>query len=248
MTNSVRTFADPESVSMAAAEFISSLADQSISSQGRFVLALSGGQTPRRVYEILATSPVRDEIRWDAVYIFWGDERCVSSSDPRNNASMARRALLDRVPVPLQQIHPIHGEMLPAQAAEVYELELRNFFNDQPPTMDLILLGLGADGHTASLFPYTPALNENKRWVVDVLLRDQDMYRITLTASFINQAKQVAFIVSGEEKSSAVQQVLEGNYLPQLYPAQLIRPIAGNVLWFLDAAASHKLRRAVIRG
>jgi 6-phosphogluconolactonase len=241
MTNSVRIFPDLESVSLAGAEIICGLAEQSISSRGRFAWALSGGQTPIRLYELLATSPFRERIRWEAVHIFWGDERCVPASDPRNNARTARRTFLDLVSIPSHQIHPIQSEMPPAQAAVQYELELKNFFDDRPPTIDLILLGLGADGHTASLFPHTPALGENERWVVEAFLRDQDMYRVTLTAPLINQAKQVIFLVSGEGKSSALQNVLEGANLPQRYPAQLIRPTAGNLIWLLDRAAGQRL-------
>jgi 6-phosphogluconolactonase len=244
MTDLVRISADLQSVSLAAAEIVSVTAEQSISSRGRFAWALSGGQTPLHLYEILATSPLRNKIRWDSVHIFWGDERCVPASDPRNNARVAHRTFLDLVPIPSRQIHPINSELPPAQAAAEYESELRNFFHDQLPIIDLVLLGLGADGHTASLFPHTPALSENRRWVTDVFLKDQEMYRITLTAPLINQANQVVFMVSGEKKSSAVQNVLEGNYLPRFYPAQLIRPTSGNPIWLLDRTAGSKLKSA----
>jgi 6-phosphogluconolactonase len=238
MTNSIRRYTNLESVSLAAAEIVSASAEQSISSRGRFALALSGGRTPLRLYEILATALFRDKICWEAVHVFWGDERCVPSDDLRNNARMARHALLDLVPIPSHQIHPIRSEMPPAEAAAQYELELRHFFDNRPPVFDLILLGLGADGHTASLFPHAPALLENKRWVVDVFLRDQEMHRITLTAPLINRADQVVFMVSGEEKSAALRNVLKGPYRPHIYPAQLIRPKTGSLIWLLDKSAS----------
>jgi 6-phosphogluconolactonase len=248
MSNNVRIFANLESVSLAAAVVISGLAEESISSRGRFVVALSGGQTPLRLYQILATSHFRDKIHWEAVHVFWGDERCVPSSDRRNNARTARLTLLDLVPIPSDQIHPIQSEVPPARAAAQYEQELRTFFDDGPPAIDLILLGLGADGHTASLFPHTPALRETKRWVTDVFLQDQDMHRITLTAPLMNQANQVIFLVSGGNKASALQNVLEGAYLPQMFPAQLIRPEKGNPIWLLDTAAACRLRRVAFAG
>ena len=185
--------------------------------------------------------PLQEQIRWESVYIFWGDERCVPTDDPRSNARMAHKILLDHVPVPVNQIHPIRGDLTPVLAAAQYETELRDFFGDQPPVFDLILLGLGENAHTASLFPHTPVLDEKERWVKEVYVAEQDMYRVTLTAPLINQAKNVIFLVSGTDKALALQSVLEGAYQPHELPAQLMRPNGAHPIWLVDRAASHKL-------
>lgn len=237
----IRIFNDLDTLSLAAAEMFAELANQAIASRERFCVALSGGNTPRRLYEILANMPVREQIRWESAYVFWGDERCVPTDDPRSNARMAREILLDQVPVPANQIHPIQGDLSPALAAAQYETELRDFFDDRPPVFDLILLGLGENAHTASLFPRTPVLDEKKRWVKEVYVAKQDMSRVTLTAPFINQARDVIFLVSGADKALALQSVLEGAYQPHRLPAQLIRPNGAHPIWLVDKAASHKL-------
>jgi 6-phosphogluconolactonase len=237
----IRIYNDLKTLSLAAAEMFVDLGSQAIASRGRFSVALSGGNTPRRLYEILATSPKREQIRWESIHVFWGDERCVPADDPRSNFRMARKTLLDHVPVPANQIHPIQGELSPVLAAAQYETELRSFFGDQPPILDLILLGLGENGHTASLFPHSPVLDEKERWMGEVFLAEQSMYRVTMTASFINRSKEVIFLVSGTEKAIALQSVLEGAYQPHELPAQLIHPNDAHPIWLVDKAASHKL-------
>jgi 6-phosphogluconolactonase len=237
----IRIFNDLESLSQAAAEMFADLANQAITSRGRFCVTLSGGNTPRRLYEILAHAPLQDHIHWESIYVFWGDERCVPADDPRSNARMARKTLLAHVPVPAIQIHPIQGDLSPALAAAQYETELRDFFGDQPPIFDLVLLGLGENAHTASLFPHTPVLDEKERWVKEVYVAEQGMYRVTLTAPLINQANEVIFLVSGADKASALQSVLEGTYQPHELPAQLIRPNGVHPIWLVDRAAGHKL-------
>ena len=237
----IRIFNNLESLSLAAAEMFADLANQAIASRGRFCVALSGGNTPRRLHEILANTPIRDQIRWESVYVFWGDERCVPADDSRSNALMARKTLLDHVPVPASHIHPIQGDLSPALAAAQYEAELREFFGDQTPIFDLILLGLGDNAHTASLFPHTPVLDEKERWVKEVYVAEQGMYRVTLTTPLINRANEVIFLVSGADKASALQRVLEGAYQPHELPAQLIRPNGAHPIWLVDKAASHKL-------
>jgi 6-phosphogluconolactonase len=237
----IRVFDNLETLSLAAAEMFAELANQAIASCGRFNVALSGGNTPHRLYEILANTPSREQIRWESVYVFWGDERCVPADDPRSNARMARKTLLDHVPVPANQIYPIRGDLTPAQAAAQYETELRDFFGNQPPVFDLILLGLGENAHTASLFPHTSVLDEKERWVQEVYVAEQGMYRVTLTVPLINQAKDVIFLVSGADKALALQSVLEGAYQPHELPAQLIRPNGAHPIWLVDKAASHKL-------
>jgi 6-phosphogluconolactonase len=237
----IRIYMNLEEISQAAARLFVGLANQAISSRGRFSVALSGGLTPRRLYQLLANPPFREMVHWEAVHVFWGDERCVSATDSLSNALMARQALLDHVPLPADHIHTVKGDLPPAQAAAEYESELRAYFGDHPPVLDLILLGMGDNAHTASLFPNTPVLSEKKRWVADVYVAEQDMYRVTLTPPLINQAREVIFIVSGAEKAHALQAVLEGAYQPHRYPAQLIHPNRGHPLWLVDKAASHKL-------
>jgi 6-phosphogluconolactonase len=241
----IRIFNDLEGVSQAAAVMFADLADEAIATRGHFSVVLSGGSTPRRLYEILADAPFCDQIQWQAVHVFWGDERCVPVDDPRSNVLMARKILLDRVPVQANHIHPILGDLPAALAAVRYETELRNFFEGQPPVFDLILLGLGDNAHTASLFPHTPVLDEKERWVKEIYVAEQSMYRVTLTAPLINHAKEVIFLVSGADKASALQDVLESAYQPHKLPAQLIRPNGAHPIWLVDRAAGHKLAEPV---
>ena len=237
----IRVFDDLESLSHVAAGIVADLAKEAVHAHGRFSVALSGGSTPRRLYELLADTPFRDKIQWQSVHVFWGDERCVPADDPRSNFRMARETLLDQVPLPAGNIHAVQGNLPPAQAAADYEAELRKFFGDRKPIFDLILLGLGDNAHTASLFPHTEVLNEKERWVADVYVAELDMYRVTFTAPLINQAGQVVFLVCGADKAPALKNVLEGPYQPHEYPAQLIRPRGVHALWLVDKAAGHKL-------
>ncbi len=237
----IRVFNDLEALSQAAAELFALQSRVASLVCGRFSVALSGGETPRRMYEILASPPYNDRIHWNEVHIFWSDERCVPEDDPRNNSLMARQALLDQVPIPQANIHPIRCNASPEQAANEYEEELREFFSTSNPNFHLVLLGLGSNGHTASLFPHTPVLNEKDRWVAGVYVQELAMYRITFTAPYINQAAQVVFLVSGADKAQVMEDVLEGPYRPNDLPAQLIRPAGIHPLWLVDKAASHKL-------
>lgn len=161
--------------------------------------------------------------------------------DPRNNARMARKTLLDRVPIPAENIHPIRCEHSPKEAASEYERELKEFFSKSNLNFHLVMLGLGENGHIASLFPHTAVLNEQEKWVSEVYVEDLEMDRITFTAPFINQANQVVFLVSGADKAQVLENVLEGPYQPSELPAQLIRPAGTKPIWLVDKAASHKL-------
>ncbi len=237
----IRIYKDLDALSQSAAELFSVLSRQASMICGRFSVALSGGETPRRLYELLAASPYRERIHWEEVNIFWSDERCVPEDDPRSNALMARKALLDQVPIPPEQIHPIRCDQSPEQAAMEYEELLREFFSKQNPNFHLVLLGLGANGHIASLFPETPVLNETNRWVSDVYVPELKMHRVTFTAPFINQASQVVFLVSGLDKAGVLVKVLEGPYQPHQLPAQLIRPNGAHPIWLVDRAAGQKL-------
>jgi 6-phosphogluconolactonase len=237
----IRVYNDLESLSQAAAELFTVQSRQASLNCGRFSVALSGGETPRRLYELLAASPYADRIHWNEVHVFWSDERFVPEDDPRSNSRMARQVLLDKVPIPPDHIHPIHCDQSPQQAAIQYEQELRDFFSTQNPTFHLVLLGLGANGHIASLFPHTQVLDEKDRWVSEVYINELKMHRITFTAPFINQASQVVFLVSGADKAQVLENVLEGFYQPRELPAQLIRPEGKHPIWLVDRSASHKL-------
>jgi 6-phosphogluconolactonase len=234
----ITVFADEEALSRGAAEFFVSTAQNAVAARGRFSVALSGGSTPRRTYELLAQPPFRNEAPWAQSHVFWGDERCVEPEDSRSNAGMAREALLKHVPIPTGQVYPMVCGPTPAAGARSYEALLRNFFGTGAPRFDLILLGLGENGHTASLFPGTPVLSEPERWVAEVYIAEQDMFRLTLTAAIINQARAVAFLVAGAAKAAVVQKVRQGLRDPRRLPAQLIQPERGELHWLLDQGAA----------
>jgi 6-phosphogluconolactonase len=234
---------DLEALSRAAAELFARQAQEAAAQRGRFSVALSGGNTPKRTYELLAQPPLRDQVPWPQVHVFWGDERCVPPADPRSNYRMARQALLDHVPIPAAQVHRVAGEKPPQQAAADYQLDVQQFFQGAPPRFDLVYLGLGDNGHTASLFPNTPVLQERQRWVAEVYVAEQSMYRVTMTALLLNQAALVAFIVSGAGKAGVLPEVIEGPPDTQRLPAQLIQPAPGQLLWLVDRAAAAKLTK-----
>lgn len=240
----IRVYADREAMSQAVAELFAAEARRAVAEHGRFVVLLAGGETPRRCYEILAEAPLRDRIPWDAVHVFWGDERCVPADDLRSNAAMARRALLDHVSVPEAQVHPITCAGAPREGAAKYEDLLRAFFGGGPPRFDMVFLGLGENGHTASLFPGAAVLEERQRWVAEVNVAEEGLYRVTLTAPVINQAALVAFLAAGEGKAAVLKEVLEGTADPRILPARLIRPADGKLLWLVDRAATRLLHHA----
>jgi 6-phosphogluconolactonase len=242
MNVTIQRFDDREELGRAAAELFAATAEQAIASRGRFSVLLSGGETPRRTYELLAQEPLRSRIPWQGVQLFWGDERCVNASDPRNNALMVRQALLERVPLPEEQIHPIICDDEPERAASRYEALLRSHFPEGDARFDLVLLGLGEDGHTASLFPDSPSLDEKRRWVTATRKAGEEIMRITLTPLPLNRAELAIFLVAGSGKADVVRRVLEGPFTPQLLPAQLIRPSRGRVAWMVDSGAAALLR------
>jgi 6-phosphogluconolactonase len=237
----IQTYGDLEAVSRAAAELFAARAVAAVRDRGRFGVALAGGNTPRRTYALLAQPPLRDTVPWHEVHVFWGDERCVPPDDPRSNYRMAREALLDRVPLPASQVHPMRGVGDPDEAADEYERELRRFFPAPRPRFDLVLLGMGDNAHTASLFPGLPVLEERTRWVAAVYIAELQMHRLTLTAQAINQAASVAFLVAGADKAQPLAQVLHGPRDPLRLPAQLIQPVDGELLWLVDEAAAARL-------
>ncbi len=242
----IKVYADRMALSQAVARLFAVEARRTVESNGRFTVLLAGGSTPRLAYELLARPPLRDMVPWEGVHVFWGDERYVPPDDPASNARMARQALLDHVPVPPAQLHPIPYLSSPRESAVEYENILRTFFVTGPPCFDLVFLGLGENGHTASLFPGTSAVEERERWVIEVYVAEQKMYRITLTAPAINLAALVAFMVAGEEKASILRETLEGEYAPRRIPAQLINPANGRLFWLIDRDAARLLRRETL--
>lgn len=240
----IRVYPDYELLSQAAAEFFVAQARSAIEERDAFFVCLSGGNTPRRAYQILTDPRHRDQVDWQKVHVFWGDERCVPPDDPKSNERMAWRALLDHVPIPSGQVYPIRCADSPQMAAQKYETLLHARFGPGETAFDLIFLGLGENGHTASLFPDTAALEEQKNWVAAVYVREQDLYRVTLTAPVINMAKKIVFLVSGEDKAAVLKEVLEGPSNPFHLPAQLIKPADGELIWLVDNKAGRLLRDA----
>ena len=225
----------------AAGRFVAAAGD-AIASRGQFIVALSGGSTPRDTYLRLGTGALASKVMWSRVQVLWGDERCVPPDDLESNYRMARETLLDRVPVPAANVHRIHGEDDPATAAEVYETTLRALLRTPAAArIDLVLLGLGEDGHTASLFPGSAAVHEQTRWVMAARAPAASMWRVTLTPAVINAAAEVLFLVSGAAKAGILRRVLEGPRRPDELPAQAIAPSNGRVRWCVDAAAAAEL-------
>lgn len=234
---------DVEQLARAAAELFVSLSASAIQARGRFRVALSGGGTPRRVYELLATGEFSRRIDWDGVDLFWGDERYVPAEDRDSNYRMTAEALLRHISIPADNIHRVRTEISPpAAAASAYEIEMRQSFQCRSsiPQFDLIFLGLGTNGHTASLFPHSAALSEHSRPVVADFATEVKAWRITMTAPLLNRGRAVAFLVEGKQKAEVLHEVLLGPNDPQRLPAQLIAP-EGQLLWMLDEAAASLL-------
>jgi 6-phosphogluconolactonase len=242
----IRVYPDADLLKRAAAEHIIALCEAAINVQGYFSIALSGGSTPKAVYELLTDKAFSRYLDWEHTHIFWGDERCVPPDHTESNYRMARLALLDNVPLPVSNIHRMKGEIDPAQAAAEYEHMLRQFFSrrrDGEVRFDLVLLGMGEDGHTASLFPGTAALEETERLVVENYIEKLEVWRLTLTAPAINAADHVTFLVSGKSKAEMLKQVLKTSDQPYKFPAQLIQPLSGSLLWMVDEPAASKLSK-----
>lgn len=242
----VKIFATPPEMSEAAARLFTATSAEAVSLRGRFTAALSGGRTPVELYTQLAKAPLASQIPWARVHLLWSDERCVPPNHPDSNYRMVRELLLDHVPIPPANVHRMPGEMDPVEAAARYEEQLREFFIPRGngfPVFDFILLGLGEDGHTASLFPGTRTIRESARWVLGHYVDEQKGWRITLTPPVINAARKVVFIVAGTGKASVLRDILEGPYQPDLLPAQVVRPDGGELLWMLDRDAAALLKR-----
>ncbi|MBS1800669.1 MAG: 6-phosphogluconolactonase [Acidobacteria bacterium] len=239
-----RVFANPEDVAGAAAELFTSSIASAAKARGIARVAISGGTTPKAMFSLLASEPFASQVPWDKLDLYWVDERCVPPEDAESNYRMTREALLSKVPLPADRIHRMEGELEPEVAAARYEAAIRNGFKlegAQTPTFDLVLLGMGDDGHTASLFPHTEALNDMTHIVVANHVPQKDTWRITLTWPVINQGREVAFLIEGDKKAQVLHEVFQGPYQPETYPSQIIRPASGKLTLLLDAAAAAKL-------
>jgi 6-phosphogluconolactonase len=236
----------PEAVAQAAAQLFMEAASKAASARGVARIAISGGITPKRMFSLLAdpAQPFHAQIPWAKLMLYWVDERCVSPTDADSNYRMTRETLLDHVPLPPENIFRMEGELDPEEAANRYETFLRNSMRlegAELPTFDLILLGMGDDGHTASLFPHTAAIDELGRLVVANHVPQKDTWRITLTWPVINQGREVAFLIEGGAKVDVLAEVLLGPHDPERLPSQLIRPANGKLSFLLDQAAAAKL-------
>jgi 6-phosphogluconolactonase len=251
----VRVYRDPGELALKAARRFARLADQYVVGCGRFTVALSGGSTPKAMFSALAEDPFLNTVPWSSIYFFWGDERCVPPDHPDSNFRMTYETLLSKVPVPQQNFFRVTAELPdPMKAAEQYSTTLTTFFLADPganrsgtaplsslPRFDLVFLGMGPDGHTASLFPHTTALQEGEKIAVANYVEKFKAYRITLTAATINNARNITFLAAGEDKAETLTNVLEGPYQPEVYPSQLIQPRNGTLLWMVDEAAARLL-------
>jgi 6-phosphogluconolactonase len=232
---------DAAELSRKAAEQFIALAGEASSRFGRFAVALSGGSTPKALYSLLASPEYKTRLDWDRVHLFWGDERCVSPDHQDSNYRMVREALLGKIDLPDGNIHRMAGERDPAAAAIDYENELRAFFQSMgnaTPRFDLILLGIGEDGHTASLFPGSTALNEQERLVATTYVERLKGHRLTLTLPVINAAAQVTFLVAGQSKATIIKEILGKGPFRGNYPAAHVAPSSGRLAWLVTADAA----------
>jgi 6-phosphogluconolactonase len=245
----IRTLTTPQELFAAAAEEVVRAATEAVAQRGRFTIALSGGSTPKSLFNLLATN-ARTVLPWDRMFFFWGDERHVPPTDPDSNYKMAEETMLSKIPVAAGNVFRIAAENPDAAAAaEAYEKTLQKFFAIEPgggkpsqfPRFDLILLGMGPDGHTASLFPGSAGLQEKSRLVIANWVEKFKTSRLTFTLPVLNAAACVTFLVSGTDKAPALHEVLEGNAPGEQYPAKLIHPADGNLIWLIDRAAASEL-------
>lgn len=233
----------PDEVVEGFAHYFLQTVGTAIKEKNECTVVLSGGNSPKKLYKLLASTDYGNQIDWDKVYFFFGDERYVPFNDPENNGNMAKKALFEPLMIPDANIFYINTAVAPGESAKKYSQRILSYFKNNPVRFDLILLGLGDNAHTASLFPHTPVLKEKKALVSAVYIEELSSYRITMTAALINEAHAIAFLVFGDAKAKAVHDVLEGEKDFETYPAQLIIPEEGIVDWFLDDAAAKNLTR-----
>jgi 6-phosphogluconolactonase len=239
----VEVWRDAAEISRRAAELFVGIAREAIEDRGRFNVALAGGSTPRITYELLASEYFVARVEWEHVHFFWSDERCVAPDNDQSNYLMAAEAMLDRLPLKPEQIHRMRGEDDPAAAAAAYEAELRAHFGDSDVRFDLIFLGMGDDGHTASLFPGSEVLQDREHLVAAPYVKKFDTYRLTMTLVALDLAAQVIFQTCGAAKAAALKQVLyDGETDGPELPARQVRPVSGDLLWLVDEAAATGLK------
>ena len=238
----IEVLPDLEALSLRAASTFVSASKNSIATRKRFGVAISGGSTPRRLYMLLGSDAYHHQVDWQHVHLFWADERCVPKEDEASNFRAAYDPLLSKVALPDKNIHRIKGEEVPDKAARDYEEEIRNFFGEsEKPRFDLIILGMGEDGHTASLFPGSKSLEEKVRLAIPVYLAEPKKNRITLTLPVLNNADQILFLVAGRSKATVLSEVLGDEGKKEGFPAGMIRPTDGNTIWLIDQEAAGKL-------
>jgi len=238
----VQILSDLEAISREAATLFVNVSRNSIAARKKFAAAISGGSTPRRLYTLLGSFPYRDQVDWYKVHFFWADERCVPKEDETSNFKNAFDRLLSKVPIPDGQIHRIKGEEDPEKAARDYETDIREFFGVSGlPVFDLILLGMGEDGHTASLFPGSKSLEETARLVVPVYTEKPNQNRVTLTLAVLNNAAQLLFLVAGSSKTTVLSEILSDGEKKREFPAGRIRPVQGKVTWLIDREAAGRV-------
>lgn len=245
MYGTLQVFESETALFEGAAEKFVAVANAAVAARGRFTVALSGGSTPRGLYDRLTSDAFRNQVEWAKVEWFFGDERPVGPEDPESNYRLANESLFTKLGVTDDKVHRIQGESeRPEAAAAEYQKELARVFGGgdaNPPSFDLVLLGMGSDGHTASLFPFTSALNVRKRWVAANDVPQLSTRRYTLTAVVINAATCVLFMVTGVGKAKVLREVLNGRAEPKRLPSQMIRPTTGELLWYVDRAAASQL-------
>ena len=249
MDREIVVLPDLNAVAREAADRVAEVARRAIAAQGRFIIALSGGSTPRALFALLASDAYRGRVEWDQTIVFWSDERCVPPDHPDSNFRLANETLLSKVPIPAGNVHRLRGETNPEQAALEYEQAIRREIGAPPsagsegvPSFDLILLGMGPDGHTASLFPGSPALHARVRLVVASSVPKSSAKRLTFTPLLVNAAAHVLFMVAGADKADVLRAVLEGALKPDVLPAQIAKPVSGQLTWLVDRAAGARLQ------
>jgi 6-phosphogluconolactonase len=235
----LNVYEDVQELLNSLAVFLIKSANEAIDEKGKFTLSLSGGNSPKKLYELLASEAYRNEVDWGKVYFFFGDERYVPSDSSESNALMSKSALFEPVGIAKAHIFTVDTSLTPEAAARDYHRKIKSYFGSKPIQFDFILLGLGNNVHTASLFPYTSVLADKDASVRAVFVEELKAYRITFTAPLINQANKIVFLVYGEDKAEAVAHALGTKKDPEKYPAQLIHPEHGSVYWFLDEKAAH---------
>jgi 6-phosphogluconolactonase len=244
----IRIFKDLNSLSHKAADLFTGLSTEAIKERGRALIVISGGNSPLQLFKLLADEPFKSQIEWELVHIFWADERCVPPDDPESNYGQARRVFLDQLPILSENVHRVSSHLDPVEASLEYARTLKEFAKPplEWPHFDLVCLGMGKDGHTASLFPGSEVDGKTPTLAVTARYQDRPANRVTLTPKVINSARTVIFLVSGENKAETLARVLDDeHYKPDLYPAQRIHPTEGTLIWMIDVAAASQLPKKI---